>query len=453
MKKFIALIFFTLCTWAPCWAALSLSVSPVDGSNSLRFQSTYAAGENMKEVHIRVTSTNGERYQIFQRVLEPVINEKGEALNLQAIQTQTVPNSNIAGTLYLQNTDHVNMGDQLIYSSNPSGQSDSFVIGYSLDRSLIAGSGTFTGRLVFTVRSLSSGSNDQAVINLFVENPTSFKISVQGRHSPNFVHARSSDTSESTADAVNISFSGNAGQTIRIFQQADGMPQNEAGQDLGAGVLQLDAEGQTDGLRAAGISTLKPGRTLIYSSNRSEDSFTVYFLADAAKAQQQDAGTYRGRVTYVVESGAGQQEFPINVQFDVPPVFTMNVTTPSAGGVNFPRVLAGAPPQDQEVVITVTSNLHKPYQVVQEMEANMTNPQGKEFNNKYFTLQVQIPEGQKGHSDYTEFSPVKTGEYPVFSSDAGGSGATFKVLYRLQGYSQMTPGSFMAPIRFSLDQK
>lgn len=444
---------FTLLGSTPCFAALSLSVNPIDGSNSLRFQGTYAGEENKKEIHIRVTSTAGERYQIFQRVLGPVINEEGQALNLQAIETQALPNSNTAGTLYLQNGDHLGMGDQLLYSSSPSGQSDSFVVGYSLNRSLISSGGTFTGRLVFTVRSLTSGSSDQAIIDLFAENPTAFKLTVQGKYSPNQVHIRSSDTSDQTADAVNVSFSGNSGQQIRIYQQLDGMPQNETEEDLGAGVLQLDAEGQTNGLRSPGLSTLMPGRTLIYSSSKSDDNFTIYFLADAAKAQQQDAGTYRGRITYVVETGAGQQEFPINVQFDVPPVFTMNVTTPTAGGVSFSRVLAGAPPQDQEVEITVTSNLHKPYQVVQEMETNMTNPQGKEFDNRYFNIQVEIPDGQKGHSDFMEFSPVKTGEYPIFSSDASGSGASFKVLYRLQGYSQMTPGSFLAPIRFSLDQK
>jgi hypothetical protein len=116
-------------------------------------------------------------------------------------------------------------------------------------------------------------------------------------------------------------------------------------------------------------------------------------------------------------------------------------------------VLANTPAQEKEVVVTVQSNLHKPYQVLQDVQTSMTNQQGKEFDNKYFTIEVQIPSGQKGQTDFMEFSPVQTGEYPVFSSDAGGSGATFKVEYRLQGYPQMSPGDFLAPIRFSLNQK
>jgi len=153
-----------------------------------------------------------------------------------------------------------------------------------------------------------------------------------------------------------------------------------------------------------------------------------------------------------VETNHNTQEFPINLRFDVPPVFTINVTTPS-GGVNFTHVLPNSPPQDKEVVVTVQSNLHKPYQVLQELQTAMTNPQGKEIDSKHLTLQVQIPQDQHGQTDFVEFSPMQTGEYPVFSSDAAGSGATFKVEYRLQGYAQMSPGNFLAPIRLSLNQK
>ena len=77
--------------------------------------------DNKEEIHIRINSTNGSRYQVFQRILEPLMNEKGDALNLQAIETQTLPNSNSSGTLYLQNSDHLSMSDQMLYSSSQAG--------------------------------------------------------------------------------------------------------------------------------------------------------------------------------------------------------------------------------------------------------------------------------------------------------------------------------------------
>lgn len=436
-----------------CLANISLSVNPTDGSNSLRFDRMPTAGvENKQEIHLRVSSTNGNQYQVFQRILEPITNEKGETLNLQAIETQTLSNSNSSGTLYLQNSDHLSMGDQLLYSSSPNGQSDSFMIGYSLNQSLINASGILRGRLVFTVRGMGNASSDQVTIDVFLQTSSNLKISVKGAHDPTRIHIQGSDTSEKTADFVNLSFSGNSGQEIRIYQDIESLPQNETDQELRGDVLQIDPQGQTEGLRVQGPTSLKVGRTLIYSGNKVEDNIDLYFLINADQVQQQEAGVYKGRVKYSVETDQGRQEFPMGIQFDVPPEFTMNVTTPP-GGVSFSHVLANNPPQDKEVLVTVVSNLHKPYQVLQDIQTGMTNEKGKEFDNKYFTIQVDIPSGQKGQTNFAEFSPVQTGEYPVFTSDSMGSGAIFTVVYRLQGYNQMSPGNFSAPIRFSLNQK
>jgi hypothetical protein len=434
------------------FAAASLSVDPVDGSNRLRFERIPDAGiDNKKEIHIRVNST-GDRYQVFQRVLEPIINEKGEPLNLQAIGTQTLPNSNSYGTLYLQNSDHLSTGDQLLYSSSQNGTSDTFIIGYVLDRNMVNTSGSFRGRLIFTLRGMSNSSSDQITIDIFLDATSNLKISVKGAHNPAGIRIPSADTSEQAADFVNVSFSGNSGRDIRIYQEVETMPQDEMDHELPADVLQLDAQGNTDGLRTGGLNSLGPSRSLIYSSNKDEDSFLIYFLLNAEKAQQQEAGTYQGKIKYIVETDQGSQEFPINVQCVITPVFTMNVTLPP-GGVKFPRVLANNPPQEQEVLVTVLSNLHKPYQVLQDLQTNMTNRKGEVFDSKYLTLHVEIPQGQRGQTNFVEFSPVQTGEYPIYSSDSSGSGATFKVLYHLQGYNQMNPGDFLAPVRFSLDQK
>jgi hypothetical protein len=294
--------------------------------------------------------------------------------------------------------------------------------------------------------------SDQVTIDVFVQTSSSLKVSVKGGRDRTRVHIKSSDISERSADYVSISFSGNGSQEIRIYQEIETFPQNETEKELGRDVLQLDAQGSSEGLRTQGLSPLGSGRSLIYSGSKEEDNFIIYFLVNADQVQRQDAGSYAGRIKYIVETDQGKQEFPIDIQGDIPPAFTMKVTTPP-GGVTFPDVLAGSPPQEKQVVVTVSSNLHEPYQVLQDLQTNMTNQQGKEFDNKYFTLQVVIPPGQNGRTDFMEFSPMQTGECPVFSSDPTGSGATFTVVYRLQGYDQMSPGSFSAPIRFSLNQK
>jgi hypothetical protein len=325
-------------------------------------------------------------------------------------------------------------------------------VGYALNQSLVATSGTYRGRLVFTVRGMGSGATGQVTIDVFLQVSSSFKMSLQGGRNPFQIYVRGADTSEKTADFINVSFSGNSGQTIRIYQNIDTVPQNETDEELNADVLQVEPVGQTEGLHMQGLNDFRPGRALIYSSEKSDDNFNIYFLVNAHEIQNQQAGTYTGKITYTVETGTNNQEFPINLRFDAPAVFSLNVTTPPEG-VSFTHVLANSPPQDKEVLVTVVSNLHKPYQVLQDLETNMSNQEGKEFDSKYFTIQVQIPSEQKGQTDFTEFAPIKTGEYPVFTSDAAGSSATFKVDYRLQGYDQMSPGNFLAPVRLSLNQK
>jgi hypothetical protein len=381
------------------------------------------------------------------------MNEKGDILNLQAVQTQTLPNSNSYGTLYLQNSDHLSTSDQLLYSSSQGGQSDFFTIGYSLNQDLINASGNFRGRLVFTVRGMGNGSSDEVTIDVFLATSSSvLKVSVKGAHNPSRIHIKGTDTTEQAADFVTLSFSGNLGQEVRIYQETEDFPKNETDEELGTDVLQLDAQGATDGLRMQGLSQLGNSRSLIYSSNKEEDNFVIHFLVNSIQVQQQDAGIYNGKIKYVVETDHGRQEFPISIQCDIAPVFSVSITPPP-GGVSFTHVLAHAPAQDKQVLVTVFSNLHKPYQVIQDLQTNMVNQQGKEFNGKYFTVQVEIPSGQKGQTNFLEFSPMQIGEYPVFTSDSRGSSATFTVVYRLQGYDQMNAGNFSAPIRFSLNQK
>ena len=61
------------------FAAISLNVTPADGSSSLKLEQAYLGLDNKKDVRIRVTSTEGKRYQVFARVLDPIVNEKAKA--------------------------------------------------------------------------------------------------------------------------------------------------------------------------------------------------------------------------------------------------------------------------------------------------------------------------------------------------------------------------------------
>ncbi len=450
---FLNVIFFCsfLCIVPSAFATLSLSVNPMDGSNDLRFERVDAGLNNKKEIRVRVTSTGGKQYQVFQRVFEPIINEKGQSMDLQAIETVSLSGSNTAGALYIENGDHLGFGEQLLYTSGHGGESDGFILGYSLAPNFLNAGGNFAGKLVFTVRSPDEPSGDQVLVNVFVDNTSMWKASVVGGHSLARVRIQDSDTTEKTADYAKISFAGNPGQQVRVYQEIESPLRNEAGQDLGADVLQAHAAGDTDSLRAAEAVSVGHDRLLIYSDKKDEDNFVVYFLMNAEKIEEQEAGIYRGRIKYTVETNDDRQEFLIDIECQIEAVFTLDVVAP-AEGVSFANVLPTTPPQDKEVMVTVRSNFHKPYQVLQNLQSTMTNEKGKEISNEFFNFKIEIPAGQKGQTRFGDYSSVEKGEYPIFSSDGKGSPAVFKVIYRLQGYAEMDPGNFLAQVRFSLNQ-
>ncbi len=445
------LLLFLLSFMPLSFGAVSLSITPIDGSNSLRLEESQVGFENRKELRVRVTSTNGQRYQVFQRILEPVINEKGESLSMQALQAATVVNSNTSGTLYMQNPARMSMGEQLLYSAGQGGDSDAFTITYGLVPEMLSTSGKFSGKLIFTVRSAGDGGNDQALVNLYVESTSKWNMQISGSRNPGRLNIKDSDVPEKSGDFVNVTYSGNSGSgEVRIYQDVE-LPQNDQGRELGSEALLFYGTGPTEGLRAITPTSVSRGRSLIYEGRRTEDNFLLYYLISPDLASQLEAGLYNGRIKYVVETDQGSEMFVIDLQMRIQPIFTMEIKTPD-GGISFPRVLPNNPPQEKEVVVRVQSNLHRPYQVSQTLPMPMTNDQGKEISKDFFRIKVDVPDGERGQTKYQEFAPISIGEYPIFTSDSKGSPVEFKVIYRLQGYQGISPGNFTAPIKFSLNQ-
>jgi hypothetical protein len=434
-------------------AALNLSVISVDGSTSLRLGRIISGLDNKKQLRVRITATDGVQYQVFQRVVEPLVNEKGENMNLQALETATLSNSNASGTLYLQNVERLSMGEQLVYTSSHNGLSDEFQIAYSVRPDLLDVTGNFMGKIAFTVRPVGSGVPQQVFVNVFLEGGASnFKVAVDGGRMAGRVRVRDTDTTPAMADFVKISFSGNAGQEVRIYQENEVLLQNQMAQELGADVLKFGVDGgASENVRSNGLNSLGRARVLLYSGRKAEDVFSVYFLTNPEKIAGEDAGIYAGKVRYIVERDNVSEPFSIDLECQVEPFFVMSLGLPPEG-VRFSNILPTNPPVEKEVTVMVRSNIKKPYQVAQSLSTLMVNSQGEEIKKEYLTFKVEIPEGQKGRSRYVDFSSMETGEYPIFSSDAEGLPATFKVIYRLKGYTQMPGGEFNAPIRYSLNQ-
>ena len=451
-KFLLSFIMFFILT-GPVLASVNLSVVPQDGTNDIRLKQGFAGLDLPKNVRVRVTSTNGNRYQVFQRVVEPLVNEKGDISDLSGLKTATEYNSNTAGTLYLNSPEPLSMGEQLLYTSGQGGDSDSFVVAYSTVPDRVTGNGNYFGKIVYTVRSTTEGSQDQQLLNLILESQNSWKVDVRGLKDPVRVSIKDSDTDPQLVDGIKVSFTGASGSSLRVYQETVVLPQDQQARELKPGVLKYLVTGSEQVLSgSAGQGRLfEHTRDQIYTGRAMSGDLIIKFLPDPDMVLLLDAGDYIGKLKYTVEADQSRQDFLIDFEMHVQPIFTMQVNMPPEG-VSFRNVLATNPPEEHEITITVKTNLHKPYQLTQAFSSLLTNEKGKEIEKEHFLIKVQLPAGQKGKTKFAEFSPVEVGEYPVYASDGQGSPATFKVQYRLEGYSKMNSGNFLAPIRFSLDQ-
>ncbi len=446
----ILLALFIIFSPSLSFAAITLNVSPADGSSSLKLEQAYLGLDNKKDVRLRVTSTDGKRYQVFARLLEPMVNEKGESLDLHAVSLATVSNSNTSGTLYSQNEERLSMGEQMLYSSGQNGESDSFTIAYALNPNEVKTSGNYSGRMVYTARS-SDGGDSQATLTMNVQATPRWKATVGGSKSSDKIVINDKDVTEKTADYVKIAFSGNLGSEVRVYQQAVALPQSADGTELGSDGLMFYATGQAEGIKAQDVSVLTQSRSLLYQGTISDNAVLVYYQLNPKSLGDQAPGTYTGRLRFTIETEAGAQDYFIDVQCQIQPIFTIDVAVPT-DGISFEHVIAKDPAQEKEVVVTVHTNLRKPYQVAQNLQTPMTNEKGLQISKDYFTQKVDLSQGSKGRTKYTDYLPVEAGEYPIFESDSRGGSSVFKITYKLQGYQGMSTGRFNAPIQYSLNQ-
>ncbi len=428
-------------------AELHLSVNSNSGGSSISFGRAFDNMETNKEVRIRVTSTAGTQYQIYQRLVEPLVNEKGASLSSQAIETYALPGSNASGTMYLQSPVSLSQGEELVYSSTPNGDSDNLTLVYSLKPNRVDASGSFQGRILYTVRSIGSNQRDEVFLNITFDALGELKMNVEGANYKDKVSLRFPDQLE-TQSAVKINFSGNNGR-IKIYQEADQLPQNDSFEIINKELIKIKSISQSGSNLSEGV--LENRRTLIYESQASEDNINVNLNIDPQLAEKQNAGTYKTRLKYSVETTTQHKEFFIDLDIDIAPVFKLEVEFP-AEGMSFDRVLPDAPPQFKKVKVKVNSNLGKPYTVTQNVQATLTNEKGAQVPKEFFTVNVELPDNTKGRSVINEFKPINVGEQSLFTSGNKGESAEVDVIYRLKSFPEITPGVYSASIVYSLNQ-
>lgn len=437
----------------PAEAALNLSVNPLNSSNYISFGRGDSVGLNNQEVRIRVTSSDGKPYQVFQRLIDPIVNDQGQSISRQGVETYSLSGSNSFGTLYSNYPEPLTSAEQLIYSSSPNGDSDNITLLYKVNHDHLGASGTFRGRIVYTVRSLGGSAPESSFLNILVEGGETFRIDVKGSSSFNDVVVKYDD-GKLDGGYIHVSFSGNPGETIRVYQHMAAMPQNELLEEVADEIIVFrttDAENAR--VNVPSWEPVTRNKTLLYESDAGNAEFHIAYSLNEDALPALKAGKYQSKCKIVVRRGdQTTDEYDTNFTLDVLPVFKLEVELPPEG-IKFKKILPDSPPQEQELNVTVKSNLGAPYIVMQNIGSPLTNAEGDVIPEQYFTMKTTPVEVEGGKPAQEEYAPVPAGYQPIFFSDKRGSSAIFKVLYRLRSFPEIRPGDYSTAITYSLGEK
>ena len=441
------IIFFSLPN--PVCADFRISATPYEGGRDLRFGRVDTPFVN-KEVRLRITSDSGKQYQVFQRLLEPVINERSERLNNDALTSYTLAASNSFGSLYQPQALPLSYVDQLLYISSTSGDNDSFQIIYTAHADKFNLSGNCLGKIIFTLMPIGGGAFQTYIMDVSLEASGEFKVEIKASSGMNVLRL---DPERNKKDYATLSFTGNSKGSINIYQELIEPVQNELKEEISKGAIQFfTATSSASRLFYTSPVDLERKRLLICSSEEANDAIALNFVLDEDKIFKQKAGNYQGQLQYTIEGLGISQAVVLDLEIRITPVFKIDVELPQ-GGLRFANLRPLDQPVLREIKISVKNNLSRPYIISQDMPSGLVSAESVQMPAELFTMKEEIISEKSGTLKFAEFRSVAKGKVAIFSSDDKGSPVQVKIIYRIQPTLNVVIGDYSAMINYSLEEK
>jgi hypothetical protein len=199
------------------------------------------------------------------------------------------------------------------------------------------------------------------------------------------------------------------------------------------------------------VTALTSNPRKIYTSgiDGSADSqlLVTYILGDL----RAKSGKYKSRIQYFWEETGVQTKIDnLELVIDNERIFNLAVTPADQKyEIEFRGLKPLGQPKSSEVILEVTNNTGKPYQINQEISGALVNKEGLEIPAKYFTLRTENINA-KGNLKFLEKQVVKKGNTILFVSDSKGAPAKIKVIYELTSPMEITAGDYSANVAYSL---
>jgi hypothetical protein len=439
------------------FAAFSVSAVPFEGGYDLRFgKISLAAGRINKELIVTVTSDISTEYRLIQTLLEPLSSVSGKTLPGNNFLVYGLRGTNKFGTLNVEQEIPVGLGRQVIYTSNQSGNPDSFTLVYGLIPSQDIEPGSYRGRIGFTLEPINSGQPPVTVIlNILAEIGIESAIEVTTETGTKNI-SLSSDKPESGVSRVMINIRGSFGSQFRILQSSDEQPVSNTGELLdynAVNFIGLNAQKGTVVNQPQSLSAPGSPQVIYTSSSDGEaDSFVIEYRLNPS--QKQPAGLYRGRIKYALEGiGSIQPRIidTLRLEIENTRIFELVITPEPGGLIRFNDVKLNQPPQTSELLVEIKTNIGRQYQINQHLYSSLANKDSEVIPAKNFTLRQETID-TKGTLKFTAASEVKTGDTVLFVSDKDGSPDKFKLVYELTATPEVKAGDYSTQITYSISE-
>jgi hypothetical protein len=442
----------------PACAEFSLSIKPFAGGYDLNFGKIGlgASGAN-QEVIVNIRSDIGKQYRLIQTFFEPLTNSQGISIPTQnTCFLYALRGSAKYGTLSVEQETPVNFSRSIIYTSNSQGDSDGFTLVYSLKGPFQVPSGSYRGRVGFSLEAIGSSQGPVTVfMNIFCEVESAEYIRIKTIDGDKRIKLNSRSLN-SRSFPVSFNILSGLGSQYRIIQSIAQPLRSNDGSELpeGAVVFQMEQITKGSGPHQETPVSLRP-QTLYSSDGRgSPDNFIENFkLSDLSGVK---AGTYKTNVSYIIEESNGQVTKRLDNYFlevEIENEFDLELKTESGSGmIQFKDIGPNQPARTFGIEITVKTNLGKQYLVTQKVTSDLTNKAGKSIPSKYFTIRTEALNNTKGILKFPQNTEVKAGDTVLFVSDKKGSADTFKTVYELSAPVGVVAGDYSASVVYSLSE-
>jgi len=463
MKKIFlpSLILFSLFILPlAAFAAFTISVTPYEGGYDLRYGKVGIGFDRVnKEINVNITSNIAKQYRIVQQFLEPVTNDQGVALSQEQFVVYGIRGTNKYGTLNVEQEIPVSLGRSILYTSNSSGTSDSFILVYGLKGPLNVPAGSYRGRISFTLEPIdTTQAQVTQILNIFMEIEIQSTIEIKTANGASRISLDSEKEEMRTQDVL-VDINGDLGNQFRILQLLLKPLESVEGNQLSGEAINFMI---SQAKKGSGPNKPKPfsgqPQEIIYTSGTKgeADSFTItYSLAEPDKYK---AGRYKAKLIYIIERPGMQNTLePFDLEVNIAPIFDLVIQPELGGIIGFRNIKPSAVPQPyiSEVAIEIKNNTGKQYQVSQKLLSELANKEGKIISPENLTLRTENMNTENialGTLKFPQKATVEKKEMTLFTSDKKGSPDTFKVIYELLVGLDLEPGDYSLQLVYSISE-